>query len=691
MSKLIPPEGPDADDFRLSRRALATGVIGGLAVGASTPAASTPAVSVDQALNRLKAGLQHIERSKLNAPTFDRAGKFLAFDAEEQLIAAGGTGADAGLRTDLAEPTGGSLVGLRQSGTGAVARTAQARSGEQVSVFDFIPTALQAAITAGTSTVDVTAYCQAALNAHQTVRWPEGYFKLTNRLEPRTGQTVILSPGTTIKQSVADRTIFYALSKNDLTFQCNGALLIGEGSWSAAWTDSGGHFDRAFWLIDCDRFRICDARIRNCALAGIAILGGNDGRIERPTIEGTHLYSTRLPAQANFQQGIYLPATAPYGASNRLVIDSPVLTGTAHGVLAELPATGRQPTTPPQINNAVIHGIPGQHGLYCQFAVHINGADLTDIELAGVKHQTTADNNQIVKGFTATGVVGRNVRSSLFEIAQPNGRGRLKAVKLEGVGIDVGVGISTVGAVEGEVDLIIDGCDSFVIEQGAGTGFDYRVKGDGCRNDGFVITSTRSASRFWPRVVNVRSVAGDANSACFNIASSSATVDIHEPVISAASGSFMKYGVASKMAGSVVTTHGQARIAGAATATLLEAGTISYSGWRDFSLAVTASAGRFLSVTTHKARFRVQNKTLFGSTDFTITGVGTAAGTMFVALPVKALSPGAQRGFERDVLTAAVQAWVDPANLTRIQVLHNRSSPIGPGRRFMIDFECEIE
>lgn len=87
------------------------------------PSNSVPVGSIDMALNRLTATQQDQERKKLDVPTFDRAGKFLAFDAEGNTVAASGTGADSALRTDLADTTGASLVAFQRSATGSVPRS----------------------------------------------------------------------------------------------------------------------------------------------------------------------------------------------------------------------------------------------------------------------------------------------------------------------------------------------------------------------------------------------------------------------------------------------------------------------------------------------------------------------------------------------------------------------------------------
>lgn len=65
-----------------------------------------------------------------------RANGFLAFDTEGKAYRSAGTGADAGLRTDLAD-FGALLIGFIQAGVGAVLRTVQAKLRERVSVLDF--------------------------------------------------------------------------------------------------------------------------------------------------------------------------------------------------------------------------------------------------------------------------------------------------------------------------------------------------------------------------------------------------------------------------------------------------------------------------------------------------------------------------------------------------------------------------
>ena len=67
----------------------------------------------------------------------DRAGMYLAFDADSDPVASAGTGNDTALRTDLAASTGSSLVGFKRSETGFVAQTVQTKLRQIIFPEDF--------------------------------------------------------------------------------------------------------------------------------------------------------------------------------------------------------------------------------------------------------------------------------------------------------------------------------------------------------------------------------------------------------------------------------------------------------------------------------------------------------------------------------------------------------------------------
>lgn len=106
--------------------------------------------AVDQVLDSDQEQWEEIEvlaASTLRTPRGDapmgflpklaqRAGNYLAFDAEGQPYAASGSGADGALRTDLAQPTGGSLVAYMATGAGA-SRSIQSKLRDRASAKDY--------------------------------------------------------------------------------------------------------------------------------------------------------------------------------------------------------------------------------------------------------------------------------------------------------------------------------------------------------------------------------------------------------------------------------------------------------------------------------------------------------------------------------------------------------------------------
>jgi len=111
----------------------------------------------------------------------ERANKYLAFDAAGLPVVSAGTGSDSALRTDLANATavsaGSRLSGFRQTGTGATARTVDAKLKDTVSVKDF------GAV--GNGATDDTVAIQAAISATVaggTLMFPAGNYIITSQL-----------------------------------------------------------------------------------------------------------------------------------------------------------------------------------------------------------------------------------------------------------------------------------------------------------------------------------------------------------------------------------------------------------------------------------------------------------------------------------------------------------------------------
>ena len=112
--------------------------------------------------------------------TADRASKYFVYDASGQPSVSSGSGTDTALRTDLANASaslaGSRLSGFRQAGTGATARTVDAKLKDTVSVKDF------GAV--GDGTTDDSATIQLALNSGASkITFPAGSYLINTRIQ----------------------------------------------------------------------------------------------------------------------------------------------------------------------------------------------------------------------------------------------------------------------------------------------------------------------------------------------------------------------------------------------------------------------------------------------------------------------------------------------------------------------------
>ena len=243
-------------------------------------------------LNRVTARQQDLDRRKVTRPAGDRAGLYLAFDADGLETASAGTGADGALRADLAAAAGASLLGFSSAGSGAVLRSSRTWTRERpVSVKDF------GALGDGT-TNDTAAVLAAYAAGHYDLYFPPGTYRL--------GQVGLLGAAgmrirgagrgvngllTTIKpiaSMTAGQAIFYNqaaspatssfITIEDITFDLNSQNCVG---------------------IDLDR--ISNANVNRCHFKGATTLGTAAGvgiQYRATTASGSY---TNAATQCSFE------------------------------------------------------------------------------------------------------------------------------------------------------------------------------------------------------------------------------------------------------------------------------------------------------------------------------------------------------------------------------------------------------
>lgn len=152
------------------------------------------------------------ESAQIMPAAAERAGKFFAHDADGNLIMSTGTGADSGLRTDLAAETGSTLIKaadgntvqdnlehggwFKQAGTGAVERTSQDARRDFVNVTDF------GALGDG-DTDDLNAIVAAFASGAKAVRFPNteggGVYRVSDGFEINGSVRVVFDAGVVIE------------------------------------------------------------------------------------------------------------------------------------------------------------------------------------------------------------------------------------------------------------------------------------------------------------------------------------------------------------------------------------------------------------------------------------------------------------------------------------------------------------
>lgn len=408
---------------------------------------------------------------------------------------------------------------------------------------------------------------QAALNAWACVRvpWMLADYRMIGEVTLNEHNSLVLDPGVRIRQILPNTTTFKVILKDNAWIFATGAMILGEGSWSNAWTGMGGHDDRSIQLWGCTNSGVIRPHVRNCASAGIAIFGGENILIDHPTIEGTHLYGHPIPLLGNFQAGLYIRDSQPdYGICDNLRIPGANITGVAQGVLSELYAPGSIISRAHSIPDAIIHDIPGQHAFYMQGgALNVDGAVITNTGLAGVKFQS-GDSNAAIRSLSALGITANGIGSNLFEM-NCVGSGSVNGPQLSGTVDGCAVGLAINGTIRDlKCNLIATNVTSnAVLIQGDGAkDLDIDVTAQTVGDEGIVMTATNASGvRIRPTLRECNQNNGVGKAAILHQTASGHMI-LLDPAISDATAK-MDWGIFNSTLGGTVKVRGSVNIAGA--------------------------------------------------------------------------------------------------------------------------------
>ncbi|GAA0749504.1 hypothetical protein [Sphingomonas trueperi] len=136
-------------------------------------------LALQEVVSRVNVAIATIARTWQPPANSTYAGKYPVVGPNGELLYASGTGADTGLRTDLASQSGTSFVGWKRAKTGAIVRSVGDVLVDQASIMDFIvPQVERDKIRAGTSVADMSPYFAAAAAANIPIVFPAGSYHL---------------------------------------------------------------------------------------------------------------------------------------------------------------------------------------------------------------------------------------------------------------------------------------------------------------------------------------------------------------------------------------------------------------------------------------------------------------------------------------------------------------------------------
>jgi hypothetical protein len=605
-------------------------------------------------------------------------------------------GKSAAYSEDLAASGGSSAIGFLQAGTGAVARTVQAKMRDVVNAADFGAVA--------DDSTDNTALIQAALTAHKNVIINgAGTYRITDALVLQTGQTVTLSPGTTIRQMTTNKQAFIATTKNNVVINLNGGTVYGAGGWSAAWTGNQGQEGfRGIHFVGCNDFAVIGpGRVYNFANAGISIVGGTRWLIDDGIrIEGTTGYTQTIPADGNFQNGIYICNDATHGRGDAGLIINPNISGTAQGILRELPTATNQPATMTHIIGGKIHDIPGQHGFYNQASkLTAVGTAFERCHTSAFKTQS-ADINADLQDVNAVGIIAEDCEGgSLFEIAT-TGTGSINNSRFQGVGRNVGYLASLNNKMNGvTVEVAGDIAANGIQLIGTAINATIRAKASNVKGVGVICTATGSDVTF-DQLELLQVNTDNTGPGAFGVLGTYLTADdpsgptttlrLRSPKITSPNG-YMVNNIRVGRTKTTIIVEGDATFANAtASAQFVDTlGTIVSSYQRSWTPTFTASSGTLTTVNAVTATYwQTGNVTKF-ELNFTIADAGTATGVLYATLPVNTTIKTVFSGIV-DSAAVPLQAYTQPSNLTRMQMVDvTGSNAIATGRTYIVSGEYQ--
>lgn len=327
----------------------------------------------------------------------------------------------------------------------------------------------------GDDAIDDTAAIQLAITqitsaGRGTLHFPVGQYKILDELVLPSNCYATAGAGVRIRQGTANKHIFKVTSKDNVWLFLSGAILYGEGSWSAAWSDFATHNDRGVGFYGCTNCGLVQPRIRNMAMASIVVLGGSNNYIEQPIIEGTHALGHALTTGVSiYQFGIIVMHDVTFGAYQNIHINHPTIFNVAMGInsVENIPNShGLLTITSPTISSFI-----AQHGLYLGTSnTTVTNPTIDGTGLDGIKVYSGVGNeilrNVVITDFNISGcIAGQAVELGV------SGTGQILGCKISGTAYNCARALVMDGDVRGaQAKIVSDTMSQYALYIAGATG-----------------------------------------------------------------------------------------------------------------------------------------------------------------------------------------------------------------------------
>lgn len=355
---------------------------------------------------------------------------------------------------------GSALVGFLQAGTGAAARTGQAKLREFVTPEDFYLAAES----------DQTGMIQRALNTigltSRGVRFnPAADYTISDTLTVTSKAKFNIFGAGRITQTVANKPILSLTSCTE--FDISGIYLHGLGTDFTPASDTG--IGDGIRVETCSNFAIHHNTFKNFGAAGVRVRGGCfDFSITDNNIYGTDGITTAVAAGNNYQFGVLVQSGTSLAAPcTDFEVSRNKIRKTAMGVRVE-PGCSRY-----SLNANVLFDIKGQHGFYLNGTVFsVTANTMGTISYDGIKMQSY-QGGVINEGIAVATVSGNTVSGCLIGISLEKTSSLAndaRSVNITGNTID--------GATDAGYGIFTSDCTNLVVEGNSVKGGAYGIIGN---------------------------------------------------------------------------------------------------------------------------------------------------------------------------------------------------------------------